>query len=127
MITGGASGIGECTARLFVKYGAKVVIADVQDDLGRSICADINGDDDDDVTYYCCYVHCDVTKECDVERAVNTAISKYGKLDIMYSNAGISGTKIVHRFWGQITNISGNFSTLICSELSCAPSMRLGL
>lgn len=93
MITGGASGIGECTARLFVKYGAKVVIADVQDDLGRSICADINGDDDDDVTYYCCYVHCDVTKECDVERAVNTAISKYGKLDIMYSNAGIKGDK----------------------------------
>ncbi|RVX06131.1 Secoisolariciresinol dehydrogenase [Vitis vinifera] len=38
LITGGASGIGECTARLFVKHGAKVIVADVQDQLGRSLC-----------------------------------------------------------------------------------------
>lgn len=39
LITGGASGIGECTARLFVQHGSKVLIADVQDDLGRAISA----------------------------------------------------------------------------------------
>lgn len=88
VITGGASGIGERTAKLFVKYGAKVVIADVQDNLGHSLCAAINSKDD-----VICYVHCDVTKESDVQSAVDTAVSKYGKLDIMYSNAGISGEK----------------------------------
>ncbi|KAK1563310.1 hypothetical protein Q3G72_025782 [Acer saccharum] len=81
IITGGASGIGESTARLFVRHGAKVAIADVQDDLGYSLCNDIGSD----------YVHCDVTKETDVQNAVDAAISKHGKLDIFFSNAGITG------------------------------------
>ncbi|KAK4255278.1 hypothetical protein QN277_008293 [Acacia crassicarpa] len=44
LITGGASGIGECTARLFSKHGAKLVIADVQDDLALSVCKDLSAD-----------------------------------------------------------------------------------
>ncbi|XP_060200922.1 short chain aldehyde dehydrogenase 1-like [Lycium barbarum] len=83
IITGGASGIGEATARLFIKHGAKVVIADIQDDLGLSIIKEIG--EDDAVSY----VHCDVKVEKDVENAVDTAVSKYGKLDIMFSNAGV--------------------------------------
>ncbi|KAJ1375520.1 Short-chain dehydrogenase/reductase SDR [Sesbania bispinosa] len=82
LITGGASGIGEATARLFSKHGAQVVIADIQDDLGHSVCKDLPS---------ATYVHCDVTQESDVENAVNTAVSKYGKLDIMFNNAGITG------------------------------------
>lgn len=82
IITGGASVIGECTARLFARHGAMLVIADVQDDLGLSICKDIGHEN---VTY----VHCDVTSDSDVKNVVDTAISKYGKLDIMYNNAGI--------------------------------------
>ncbi|KAL7195996.1 hypothetical protein ACSBR1_036096 [Camellia fascicularis] len=87
IITGGASGIGESTARLFARHGAKLVIADVQDNLGRSVCKDLDSDQDD-VTY----VHCDVSSDSDLENVVNVAISKYGKLDIMYNNAGIPGT-----------------------------------
>ncbi|XP_040993536.1 secoisolariciresinol dehydrogenase-like [Juglans microcarpa x Juglans regia] len=85
LITGGASGIGESTARLFAEHGAKVIIADIQDELGFSVCQDksINGD--------ISYVHCDVTSESDVENAVNTAVSKHGKLDIMFNNAGHIG------------------------------------
>ena len=60
LITGGASGIGECTARLFVKHGAKVIVADVQDQLGRSLCQEIGSEE----TIF--YVHCDVT--CDACR-----------------------------------------------------------
>uniref|UniRef100_A0A2N9IBS6 Secoisolariciresinol dehydrogenase n=1 Tax=Fagus sylvatica TaxID=28930 RepID=A0A2N9IBS6_FAGSY len=86
LITGGASGIGETSARLFVRHGAKVLIADVQDDLGHSVCKDI---DDSEVISY---IHCDVTIESDVEKAVDMAVSKYGKLDIMFNNAGISGS-----------------------------------
>ena len=84
LITGGASGIGEATARLFSKNGAKVVIADIQDELGHSVCKDL----DSSSAYY---VPCDVTKEEHIENAVNTAVSKYGKLDIMFNNAGITG------------------------------------
>ncbi|TYI62413.1 hypothetical protein E1A91_D10G241800v1 [Gossypium mustelinum] len=84
MITGGASGLGECTAKLFVKNGAKVLIADIQDELGRSVCQELG-------TENISYVHCDVTCESDVENAVNLAVSKYGKLDIMFNNAGIPG------------------------------------
>ncbi|KAK1424775.1 hypothetical protein QVD17_20113 [Tagetes erecta] len=81
-ITGGAQGIGEKTARLFVKHGAKVVIADIQDNLGKSVCKDIGLDN-------ATFVHCDVTIEADVENAINITLAKYGKLDIMINNAAI--------------------------------------
>ncbi|KAB2098105.1 hypothetical protein E1A91_A01G219400v1 [Gossypium mustelinum] len=84
LITGGASGLGECSARLFVKQGAKVLIADIQDELGHSLCQELG-------TENISYVHCDVTCESDVENAVNLAVSKYGKLDIMFNNAGLIG------------------------------------
>ncbi|KAL6998003.1 alcohol dehydrogenase [Sarracenia purpurea var. burkii] len=86
IITGGASGIGEATARLFLRHGAKVVIADVQDDLALSVCKRLDAADEN-----VAYVHCDVTVDADVENAVDTAVSKFGKLDIMYNNAGVSG------------------------------------
>ncbi|KAF9591425.1 hypothetical protein IFM89_004123 [Coptis chinensis] len=82
LITGGASGIGECTAKLFSQHGAKVVIADIQDDLGHSVCKDIG-------PASASYVHCDVTDETQVEYAVNKAVTNYGKLDIIFNNAGI--------------------------------------
>ncbi|XP_009592996.2 short chain aldehyde dehydrogenase 1-like [Nicotiana tomentosiformis] len=82
-ITGGASGIGEAAARLFIKHGAKIVIADIQDDLGQSIIDEIG--ERGEVSY----IHCDVKVEKNVENAVDMAISKYRKLDIMFSNAGI--------------------------------------
>ncbi|XP_022142407.1 momilactone A synthase-like [Momordica charantia] len=84
LITGGARGIGEYTARLFFKHGAKVVIADIQDDLGHSLSNNLCPSSSS-------FVHCDVTRENDVANAVDTTVSKYGKLDIMFNNAGISG------------------------------------
>ena len=72
LITGGSSSIGESTARLFSKHGAKVVIADIQDELGHSVYKELNPQSTS-------FVHCDVTKETDVENAVNHAISKYSK------------------------------------------------
>ncbi|KAF8395431.1 hypothetical protein HHK36_019377 [Tetracentron sinense] len=82
LITGGASGIGECTAKLFCKHGAKVLIADIQDELAHSVCKHIGPNS-------ASFVRCDVTDESDVRNAVDTAITKYGKLDIMFNNAGI--------------------------------------
>ncbi|KDP36158.1 hypothetical protein JCGZ_08802 [Jatropha curcas] len=71
LITGGASGIGEATARLFVKHGAKVLIADVQDDLGDSFCQEFTSHEES-----ISYVHCDVTCDSDVKNAVDSAVSR---------------------------------------------------
>lgn len=88
VITGGSGGIGECAARLFVHHGAKVIIADVQDELGEDACRNIG------TAEVISYVHCDVTSETDVENAVNTAVSKHGRFDVMFSNAGTAGNNI---------------------------------
>ncbi|RWR83758.1 secoisolariciresinol dehydrogenase-like protein [Cinnamomum micranthum f. kanehirae] len=87
LITGGASGIGASIVRLFIRHGAKVIIADVQDELGHSICNEIGSDE-------CVhFIHCDVTKEEDIRDTVDCVVSKFGKLDIMFNNAAISGDK----------------------------------
>nr|GEZ25555.1 secoisolariciresinol dehydrogenase-like [Tanacetum cinerariifolium] len=82
IVTGGARGIGECIVRLFVKHGAKVVIVDVNDDLGELVCQDLGFE-------FASFVHCDVTIESDIENVINTTIAKHGQLDIMVNNAGI--------------------------------------
>jgi NAD(P)-dependent dehydrogenase (short-subunit alcohol dehydrogenase family) len=108
IITGAASGLGEATAKLFAQEGAKVVIADVQDDLGAKVLAAIkeNGGE-------AAYVYTDVTKPADVQRVVRTAKERYGKLTTMVANAGIlgSGSKktledITEEEWGQIINVN---------------------
>jgi NAD(P)-dependent dehydrogenase (short-subunit alcohol dehydrogenase family) len=84
VITGGASGIGEATVRLFVAEGARVVIADVQDDRGNALASEL-GD-------AAVYQHTDVADEASVKAAVDRAVSSFGRLDCMYNNAGILGT-----------------------------------
>jgi NAD(P)-dependent dehydrogenase (short-subunit alcohol dehydrogenase family) len=81
IVTGGASGIGEGIARMYVKEGARVAIADIQDDLGRRVARDL-GD-------ACFYVHVDVSRSADVEKAVSETLGRFGKLDVMVNNAGI--------------------------------------
>ncbi|XP_055815016.1 short-chain dehydrogenase reductase 3b-like [Solanum dulcamara] len=85
VITGGASGIGEATARLFVQHGSRVVIADIQDQLALQVVSSIGTDN-------VSYRRCDVTDEKQVEETVAYAVQKYGTLDIMFSNAGILGS-----------------------------------
>ncbi len=83
VITGGASGIGEGTVRLFVEEGARVVIADVQDAKGEML-ADILGG-------RAIYQHTDVSDEAQVKAAVQRAVDEYGSLDCIYNNAGFGG------------------------------------
>lgn len=82
-ITGAASGFGEAAARLFVAQGAQVILGDIQADRGRAV-ADELGD-------VAVFVKCDVTEEDDIANLVDTAVSRFGRLDIMYNNAGIVG------------------------------------
>ena len=82
-ITGAASGFGATAARRFAAEGAKVVLGDIQLDAGQAIAAEI-GD-------AAVFQECNVTSEDHVSGLVDTAVSKFGKLDIMYNNAGIVG------------------------------------
>ncbi|XP_065862805.1 borneol dehydrogenase, mitochondrial-like [Euphorbia lathyris] len=97
IITGGATAIGECIARTFCKHGAKVIIADIQDNLGQSVCNDIGNQS-------AVFIHCDVTIESDIEKAVNTAISNFGKLDIMVNNAAIADPRKISIIDNDITD-----------------------
>ncbi|KAL2461392.1 Short-chain dehydrogenase reductase ATA1 [Abeliophyllum distichum] len=81
VITGGARGIGAATAKLFAENGAHVIIADILDELGAKLADFIGGR----------YVHCDVSKEYDVEQAIQCALNWKGRIDIMFNNAGIAG------------------------------------
>lgn len=83
VITGGANGIGRATAELFVAEGAKVVIADVNEEQGQVLAADLGPAAQ--------FVRTDVSRREDVEQLVNFAVSHFGGLHIMFNNAGISG------------------------------------
>ncbi|XP_078171789.1 secoisolariciresinol dehydrogenase-like isoform X2 [Carex rostrata] len=84
LITGAASGIGKAAAIKFIANGAKVLLADVQDHLGKSIANDLGPN--------AIFIHCDVTNEEDISSAVDHVVGQYGRLDVMYNNAGIAGT-----------------------------------
>jgi NAD(P)-dependent dehydrogenase (short-subunit alcohol dehydrogenase family) len=84
VITGGASGIGEGTARLFVAEGASVVIADIQDARGAALV--------DELGSPAVFQHADVTSGDDVKGAVARAMAEFGRLDCMFNNAGLLGT-----------------------------------
>lgn len=83
VITGGTSGIGLASVERFVDQGAKVVIGDIQDDLGKGIQERLG-----DSVVYC---HADVTLEADIAGLVETAASHFGRLDAMFNNAGAQG------------------------------------
>ncbi|KAL2337639.1 hypothetical protein Fmac_012085 [Flemingia macrophylla] len=85
IVTGGARGIGEATVRVFVKNGARVVIADVEDALGTMLA--------ETLAPSATYVHCDVSIEDEVENLVSSTVSRFGQLDIMFNNAGVLGNQ----------------------------------
>ena len=83
VITGGASGMGESTVRMFVDEGARVVISDVQDAKGHALADSLAGG--------AVYQRTDVTSEEDVQAAIARALDEFGRLDCMFSNAGFGG------------------------------------
>ena len=87
IVTGSGSGIGRATAVLFSKEGAKVVVGDCVDETGKETVRMIKEAGGEAI-----YVSTDVSNETDIRRMIQTAIDKYGKLDILHNNAGVPGT-----------------------------------
>jgi NAD(P)-dependent dehydrogenase (short-subunit alcohol dehydrogenase family) len=84
LITGASSGIGRESALLFAREGAKVVVADVNDDAGAAVVAEIAA-----AGGAALYAHADVSKAADAEGMVRAAEEQFGKLDVLFNNAGI--------------------------------------
>ena len=84
LITGAASGIGRETALLFAQEGAKVVAVDIKDESGQDTVAEILANGSESI-----YVHADVSKSSDCENMIRVAEESYGKLNVLFNNAGI--------------------------------------
>jgi len=84
LITGGASGIGEASVRRFIAEGAQVLLVDLQEARGKTLAEELG-----DAARFC---RVDVSREDEVSRAVDLAVSEFGRLDCMFNNAGFGGT-----------------------------------
>ena len=85
IITGAASGIGKATAILFAEHGAKVVVADIDIHGGNQTVANIKAKNNEAI-----FTHTDVTISEDTEQMVEATVKTYGKLDVLFNNAGIA-------------------------------------
>jgi len=85
VITGAGSGVGRAAARIFAQQGARVICADIQDEWAEKTVAHVMEAGGEAKA-----VHCDVRNHADVQAAVDTAVATYGRLDVMFNNAGIA-------------------------------------
>src|SRR5690349_22032913 len=114
LITGGARGLGAEHARVLLSEGAHVVIADILDDEGASVAAELG------VNAH--YVHLDVTQPDQWASAVAETVHRFGRLNVLVNNAGVSGRKTVRKFelerWRQTldVNLTGTFLGIQRSE-----------
>jgi len=83
VITGGASGIGAASVRLFAQKEAKVVIADIMEDQGQALANELGAG--------VIYKQTNVFLEEDIQAVIKQAVDRFGKLDIMFNNAGVGG------------------------------------
>jgi NAD(P)-dependent dehydrogenase (short-subunit alcohol dehydrogenase family) len=111
IITGGNSGIGRASAKRFAREGAKIVIGARNADTGETVVHEIKEDGTGDALF----VKTDVSQPGDVETLIKTAVSSYGRLDVLYGNSGVKyvGTapETSLETWQHIidVNLSGNF------------------
>ena len=88
LITGAASGIGKETALLFALEGAKIVAVDLNDSDGEKIVSEVKSAGGDAI-----YVNADVSISTDCEKMINAAVEQYGKLNVLFNNAGIMDSR----------------------------------
>lgn len=108
IVTGGASGIGKSVCELFVQNGAKVTIADMQEDTGKDLARELNRDREAAI-----FVRTDVADSESCRNMVETTVDHFGQLDIGVNNAGVSdgesptGEKDLDQ-WHRVININLN-------------------
>jgi NAD(P)-dependent dehydrogenase (short-subunit alcohol dehydrogenase family) len=103
-VTGGASGLGEATARLFAAEGAKVVVADINEAGARAVAESLPD---------ALALRVDTSEASAVEQAIAASVARYGRIDIIFNNAGISGEQLpIHETgvenWKKVRAINGD-------------------
>src|SRR3972149_7522375 len=83
LITGAAQGIGNATAIILAKEGAQVIVSDINDLEGKAVAREIGGE--------CMYLHLDVQKEDEWKDVMGVILKRFGKLNILVNNAGVTG------------------------------------
>ncbi len=87
-VTGGANGIGYSTVMRFLKEGARVVIADLNEELGHQVCDELKDNADKNSVKF---VKTDVRSESDIKNLIEKTCDWYGGLDVIFNNAGVIG------------------------------------
>ncbi len=123
IVTGGTNGIGKATVELFIKEGAHVVIADL-DDNGVEIANQLTTNE-----AKCLFIRTDVTSEDDVRALVNETVTTFGKLDIMFANAGIGEAAMAHEMsisdWQRVIDINLS-SVFISNKIAIEAMLKSG-
>jgi len=122
LITGAASGIGRASAVLFAKEGAKIVVADIDETGGRQT-VDLIAQGGGSAVF----VKADVTKAADVERMIKASVDQFGKLDILFNNAGVGTAftpieQVDEALWDRVMAINVKSIFLGCKY--AAPAMK---
>jgi len=130
IITGAGGGIGRATAERFVEEGAKVVLAEINRELGEAAAASARamaGNAGGDAHF----VHCDVTDKASVTAAVAETVSRFGKLDVLHNNAGGSTPQdgpvteaSEEEFWRVIK--LDLYGTFLCSKVAIPEIAKAG-
>ncbi|HID7770043.1 TPA: 3-hydroxybutyrate dehydrogenase, partial [Clostridioides difficile] len=92
-VTGAASGIGKQIAESFLKNGAKVMFSDINQEALNNTITELQKKG-----YDCMSVKCDVTKEEEINHAIDKTVEKYGRLDILINNAGLQHVSMIEDF-----------------------------
>jgi len=122
IVTGGGSGFGECMSHLFSAHGAKIVVADMNEANGRKVADDLTAAGGKAI-----FVRADVSVSNDVAALVHTAVERFGKLDLMVNNAGISHANqpllnVTEEQFDRIFAV--NVKSIYHSAIHCVPVFR---
>ncbi len=114
LITGGASGIGRATALLFAQEGAAVAVVDIDEEAGEAVAQEIVESGGRAI-----FIRCDVTNAEDCRNAVQRTLDEFGRLDILFNNAGIirraSVVETTEEEWDRVMAVNVK-SVFLCSK-----------
>ena len=115
VITGGVSGIGAATARLFVSEGAKVVLVDLNEEKGKEFETELKA-----LNAEALFIKADITSEEEVANIFKQTVESFGKVDVVFNNAGIGRVQPSHELeyaeWRKTVNVDLDGVFLVARE-----------
>lgn len=121
IITGAASGIGKATAKLFAEHGAKIVVADIDSEGSEQTVTEIR-----DKGNVAIFINTDVTVKSDTQNLVTQTVETFGKLDILFNNAGIAMrlpvAELPEEDWHRCLDVNLN-GVFLCAK-AAIPAMK---